>query len=295
MLDSKQHTIAATINPFIEQINSLPLGQTIPSNWQAPDNYHYEKFMVDHIPVEHLVPKADKNNKVILQLHGGGYIVPLVDAYRNGAVLYSQLAGGAEVFTIDYRVVPNYKHPSALEDATTFYKWLLDHGYDSKQIIVVGDSAGGNLALSTILALKDQHIDMPNAVVALSPWTEVPNESPSRINNKANDLILGEGKLNLYYEVTHHSAYFDGADLKSPYVSPVYGDFSNFPDLLLQVGSYEILLDDTLKVSKAAQKAGVNVTQTTYETMSHDFQLLLPNLEESQAAFKELQAFLMAH
>ena len=104
------------------------------------------------------MPKEKGTNNIIFQIHGGGYIVALCDPYRDTAVKYSEMVGGAEVFSLDYRVAPTNRYPAALEDAVTVYKWILEQGYDSNNIIITGDSAGGNLALATTLYLKDHNI-----------------------------------------------------------------------------------------------------------------------------------------
>ncbi len=282
-----QEQIKEMLKPSIQGIDRCPVGQFIPSDWKEPEGYIYKKFEVEGIPVEHLMPKEKKTDKVVIQLHGGGYILALIDAYRDGAIGYSQIAGGAEVFTIDYRVAPTHLYPSALEDVVKVYKWIIDQGYDSDKIIIVGDSAGGNLALATTLYLKDQKIKLPKLVIAISPWADIEGGTPSREANKDKDLILGSQGFSMSSELIKPT-YMAEANLKSPYVSPIHGDYSGFPNLLIQVGSYEVLLDDAVNVAKKAKEAGVTVRQSTYEGMSHVFQLLLPTLEKSQAAWGEI-------
>lgn len=277
------------IKPVLDLLRYLPKGVVIPSNWEAPEGYELVNLTVHDVPVEHLIPE-NKNGKAILHLHGGGYVIGLIDIYRDTAVQYSKMAGGAEVFSVEYRLAPEHKAPAAMEDAVYTYYYLLEQGYKSEDILLIGDSAGGNLALATTLYLKDRKRDLPKGVIAISPWTDIETTVPSREENKYNDILLGIEGCSLYNDVMD-STYFSGTDLKNPYISPVYGDYTGFPSLLIQVGSYDLLRDDSIAVVKAAREAGVNVWYTMYEGTSHDFQITLPMMEESQKAWEEMKLF----
>lgn len=291
MDNGKNQIIKETISAVIPYIDELPNGEFIPSSWQAPEGFVNERLMVGEIPVEHLIPMEKKTNRVVFQIHGGGYLVAFCDPYRDGAVKYSNMTGGAEVYSIDYRVAPTNHYPAALDDAVTVYKWLLEKGYDNDNILVVGDSAGGNLTLSTVLYLKDHEIPLPKAVIAISPWTNPANDFPSVKYNTENDVILGKYGLKMGSQI-NNPVYFNTAKVKEdPYAAPVLGDYRGFPNLLIQVGSYEILLDDAKEAAEKAREAGVNVKFSIYDEMSHDFQLLIPGIEESEAAWKEMKQF----
>lgn len=290
-MNRKQKKIKRMLEPIIKGINSVPEGVVVPSEWSAPNGYTLERVEICGISVEHLVPKEKKTNKVIYQLHGGAYVVSLIDYYREAAVQYSNIAGGAEVYSIDYRIAPDNLYPSALEDSVKVYKWILEQGNNNEDIIIIGDSAGGNLALSTTLYLRDNGIPLPKGVILLSPWSNINDTPKSRVRNMYKDLLLGKNALNMRKEVLN-SKYAGKANKMAPYVSPYYGDYKGCPNLLIQVGSYEVLLDDSLEVAKRAKNAGVYVRQTTYKEMSHDFQLLLPSLRESKAAWKEMKRFI---
>ena len=290
MNQEKKQLIQNAADTVISYIDQLPTGQVIPSDWKAPDEFTYEKNIINGIPIECLTPKEKKTDRVVFQTHGGGYVVGLCDPFRDGAVQYSNMAGGAKVYSVDYRVAPTNKYPAGLEDAIAAYQWILDQGNDPQKMIFVGDSAGGNLILALTLYLKDHKMPLPKAVIAISPWTNAACDFESVSFNAYQDVVLGKNGLKMGDQV-EHPCYFLGADVKNPYASPVYGDFSGFPDLLIQVGSNEILLDDALHTAKAAKEAGVHVRQTTYPEMSHDFQLLFPMLEESKMAWEEMKDF----
>ena len=277
------------LKPIIQELNFIPNGEFIPSAWEAPEGYHFERFNVGNVPVEHLIPEK-KNGKVIYQLHGGGYVVALSDLYRDTAIRYSQLAGGAEVYSIDYRVAPTNVFPAALDDAVLVYKWLLEQGHKSEDILFVGDSAGGNLVLTTTLYARDNSMPLPKGIIAISPWAYIETNKVSVEENEDLDLILGSSGIVIRQEVKF-SRYFEGKDLKNPYVSPAYADFTGFPSMLIQTGSYEVLRDDSFMVAKACKEAGVDVTQTTYEGQSHVFQIIFPEDEIAMKAWAEMKEF----
>ncbi|SES80373.1 alpha/beta hydrolase [[Clostridium] polysaccharolyticum] len=278
------------VNVLVENLSKIEAGVFIPSDWKPTDDFILERTTEGIVPVEHLIPK-NKNGKVIYHLHGGGYIAPLLDLYREVAVQYSQIAGGAEVFSIDYRLAPTHKAPSALEDSLSVYKWILEQGYNPENIVFIGDSAGGNLVLTTMLYLRDNKLPLPKGAIIISPWACIETKAGSREENKYNDLILGINDKFIYDEVMA-SRYFKEENLKEPYVSPVYADYTGFPKLLIQSGSFEILKDDALMVAEAARKAGVDVTHTIYKGQSHDFQIFVPDLEETKAAWIEMKNFI---
>ena len=241
----------------------------INSEWSMPDNYVMESNFIGNMKTEWLHEVNIVPDKVILHLHGGAYIRDLDyngNLYRRMAVQYAQISG-AGVLTIDYRIAPKDPYPAALEDALAAYTWLLNQGYDSEDIIIAGDSAGGGLALATTLYLKDNDMPLPLAVITMSAWTD-----------------LDYANINIAYVGNDN-------DATNPYISPAYGDYIGFPPLLMQVGTRDIITD-TLSVSNIANDAGVSVKQTTYQGMFHVFQALFPSLEEARDAWAEVKEFI---
>lgn len=286
-----QEMLKESLKPIIELFDQCPTGVRIPSDWKAPQGYDLEVIDVEGTPVEHLVPDND-NGKVILQFHGGGFLFAYLDCYRETACMYSKAANGAQVYSVDYRVAPNYRYPCAHEDCLGVYRWLLGKGVDSQDIIIVGDSAGGNLALSVTLQIRDQNLPLPKAVIAMSPWASLAGGYKSRTENYEKDIILGKYGLKLGKITLDPTFYTEAGNFTNPYVSPAFGDYNRFPDLLIQVGSYEFLFDDAKTVATEAEAKGVNVTFSVYEEMSHVFQFLLPNIEETKKAWEEIHEFL---
>lgn len=270
---------------------ALPIGKRMSSSWRPGEGYILEKMKVQGVPIERLMPEGGGNGKVILNLHGGGYVWPLMDSSREAAIMYSQFTDGAEVINVDYRVAPTDIYPAALEDCIVAYKWLLAQGVKGEDILLTGESAGGGLVLALPLYLKDHGIETPKAVVAISPWSDVDDKSPSRQINLEKDILLGSNGCKIANQVQLHD-YAGDYDLKTPYLSPVYGDYTDFPDLLIQVGTFEVLYDDSVRVYDKAKAAGVNVTLSSYYGMSHCFQQLFLNIPETKMAVKEMRQFM---
>ena len=260
--------------------------------WKAPKGYTLKVIEKDGIYMEELSYEHSQTQDIILQLHGGGYIIGFMDIYRHTALMYSKAGGGAKVFSLDYRTAPEHTFPAALDDAMTAWQWLLDAGYKPENIIVAGDSAGGNLALALTAKLRDQKSPLPKALILMSPWTDMAGQGPSHIYNQNKDPIFGN-KNGVVNNIDGKSNPYAGdTDLKDPYLSPVYGDFEGFPPMLIQVGSHEVLESDSLTVAEKAQKDGVDVTLTRYEGMFHVFQLAGNLLPESKKAWQEVAEYL---
>lgn len=272
----------------------LPVGQRLPSNWQPPAGYTLEKVTVNQVPIERLIPEGGSNGKVVLMLHGGAYVLALMDVNRELAVIFSKLTEGAEVVNVDYRVAPTDIYPAALEDCVVAYKALLDLGYTGDNILLTGESAGGGLVLALTLYLKDHNLPLPKAAITISPWAELNELSPSYHINYTKDIILGQDGAFIAKYVKQQS-YRANTDYRTPYLSPLYGDYHNFPSLLVQVGTYEMLYDDATRVAEKAEKAGVDVTFSSYYGMCHCFQEMLPDLPESKLAWNEISEFINAH
>lgn len=288
-MNMTQEELKTLVKPVVDGMGEIPFGVRIPSNWEAPEGFQLEKFTVENVPVERLTPD-NKNGKVLFHLHGGAYVMALLDSSRNAAVAYSKMAGGAEVISVDYRVAPTHHAFAATDDAVAVYKWLLDQGYQAENIVFIGDSAGGNLVLSTTLYLKEHKYPLPKGVIALSPWGCADETLDSRRRNKDKDLLLGTEGMHLG-EYVKRDSYFNNVDSKNPLASPIYGDYKGFPNLLIQAGTYEILLDDAVIIAEKAKEAGVNTWFTTYEGMSHDFQLVFMEIEETKKAWAEMERF----
>ncbi|HCD42669.1 MAG TPA: acetylhydrolase, partial [Lachnoclostridium sp.] len=209
--------------------------------------------------------------------------------YRRFAVRYSKLSYGGDVLTLDYRVAPEHPFPAALEDAVAAYQWLLEEkGYRPEHIVVAGDSAGGGLSLALGLYLKDHGIALPGGFITMSAWTDLTNSGESHKSNYEIDPLFGNSTDNMLY----NSDYIGEEDPGLPYISPVFGEYEGFPPVLMQVGSYEVLLSDTLTVADKLKNAGVKRRVSVYEGMFHVFQMGLDLIPESRDAWDEVESFI---
>ena len=204
---------------------------------------------------------------VILYCHGGGY--------STGSSLYARsittkLASSTsiDVLSFDYRLAPENPYPAALEDAMKAWEYLLLLGYGGREIIVAGDSAGGNLALVLTHKLKQENRILPKSLILISPWTDLLSTGKSHNTRADLDPILNEVYLNAMIK-----NYADGEDTKNPLISPLYGDFKGFPPTYIQVGDYEILLNDSTLLDKKMLKDDVLVRIDIFKEMWHVFQM----------------------
>ena len=260
-------------------------------NFSAPNGWTYEKFTVGDAKVERLAnPKQKKSSRVVLQLHGGGYIGPLSDWYRDFAIKQAVITEAREVYMLDYRIAPEHIYPAALDDAEQAYEELLKRGIKAENIIVFGDSAGGNLALELSLRLKEKNLPQPAMLILLSPWTTFETDLPSREGNVDRDLVLGKNNPIMYQSVCN-PIYGGTLSWKDPRLSPIYADLKNLPPTLIQIGGYELFVDEGIELLKKATADELNVTLSVYQGMPHDFSVLLPELDESVKSFIEIKNF----
>lgn len=257
--------------------------------WKCPECFEMTVIEMGEFQMELLASKENPNrDKIILQLHGGGYVGGMRNAYRMFAGLYNEVSRGMSVLTVDYRVAPENPYPAALEDAFAAYCYLLDDGWFSEQIIVAGDSAGGGLAMALCHYLKDKGMQLPCGVIAMSPWTDLTAGGESYDTNYEKDPLFGKTRDSLIY----NKDYIGDNDPLNAYISPLFGDFRQFPPMLIQVGSYEMLLSDSVSVAAKAREQGVKVRLSIYEGMFHIFQMAAKMLPESKRAWVEIGKFI---
>ena len=295
-------SLAAQISSgMVRTFTSLPqeeraMGEAILAErgWQTPQGYTLQVIALPNAKLE-LLSKADAtNDRALLQLHGGAFVAGLYDLYRDFAVRYAQLYGDCLVASLDYRLAPTYPYPCQQEDTMDAWRYLTETlGYDPQCIVVAGDSAGGNLALSLGLRLRDAGAPMPGAFIAMSPWADLSNSGASHTDNAIADPSFGIAAGDFHGQaIGVPTTYPDGLDATDPYLSPSYGDYAGFPPMLLQAGSVEILLSDSEMVYENAKQHGVDCRLTVYNGMFHVFQGALDLLPESRQAWAEIGEFL---
>lgn len=231
------------------------------------------------------MPESDQA-KVIVHFHGGGFKVGSADTHRGlGANLASYT--GCRVLLPNYRLAPENPFPAALLDAKTVYFWLLEEGYLPQNIILSGDSAGGGLAVACAQALRDeQEAPLPAGIVCLSPWVDLRCKARTYKSKDSVDPLLSHTQLK---ELAQAYAAEDSA--KNPYISPLLGSFKRLPPMLIQVGSDEVLLDDSRKLARNAEADGVEVMLSVWPGMWHVWQMFGEYLPESAEALKRIAEF----
>lgn len=223
---------------------------------------------------------------VILYFHGGVYVIGSA-ATSIGLVAELARRTGARVITLDYRLAPEHPYPAAVDDARDAYQGLLEQGVDPAQIALAGESAGGGLAVAALLALRDAGAPLPSCAFMMSPYADLTLSGASIANRAAVDRTLTPEGLLLRIP-----DYVAGADATDPLISPVFGDLTGLPPLLIQVGSNEILLSDALRLAERAAMADVTVTLDVTDGVPHVFQAFAAMLDEADAALARASAFL---
>lgn len=224
--------------------------------------------------------------RAILYLHGGAYIIGASDTHR-GITGHIARATGCAVFVPDYRLAPEHPYPAALDDALAMYQHLLALDYSPEQISVVGDSAGGGLTIALALSLKAKGLPLPSSLVVMSPWVDLTHQHLH--------IPDAEPVLQLRWIQNAATLYSNGLPLTDPMISPVYGDLSGLPPLLIQVGSQEILLNDARRLTEKAEADGVSVTLTEHYKLWHVFQIHAGALTEANNAIKAIAKHIEEH
>lgn len=254
----------------------------------APD-VRCEAVVAGGVPGEWIVPPGAEESRVVLYLHGGGYVIGSVNTHRD---MVSRIARAAQAraLAIDYRLAPEHPFPAAVEDAMAAYRWLLASGVPAERIAIAGDSAGGGLTLATLLALRDAGDPLPAAAVCISPWTDLAVTGESMDTKADVDPMIRKAEA-----IEGAKLYLAGADPKTPLASPLYADLSGLPHLLIQVGTHETLLDDSVRLGERARAAGVDVTLEQWEEMIHVWHFFAFILPEAQQAIDRIGQFVREH
>jgi acetyl esterase/lipase len=247
------------------------------------------KVTAGGVPAVRVTRPTSREDRHVLYLHGGGYCYGSPSLYRDFAWRIAD-ATEASVLCLDYRLAPEHPFPAAIDDAANAYRSLLAEGADPKRIIVMGDSAGGGLVFGSLLKLRDDGAPLPAAAVALSPWTDLTMTSESSRLNVKRDPMLSVGPARVLA-----SWYAAGADLRTPYASPLFGDLTGLPPSLIQVGSDEILLDDATGMAERLRAAGCQSDVEIWPRMPHVWQLYALIMPEAQRAIERIGSFVRPH
>ena len=241
------------------------------------------------VPAEWIVPPNAADDRVILYLHGGGYVMGSINTHR-AMIARIARASEAKALALNYRMAPEDPFPTAVDDATAAYRWLLAQGYKPGKMVISGDSAGGGLTLATLLALRDAGTPLPAAAVPISPWADLEGTGASVETRAAADPMVDKAGL-----LRMAQMYAGDSDPKNPLISPIYADYKGLPPMLIQVGDAEILLDDSTRVAERARAAGIKVELEAWPEMFHVWHVFAKILPEGQQAIDRIGEYVRAH
>ena len=250
-----------------------------------PDGASHQVVDAGGVPSEWVDVPESRADRVFLFIHGGGYYRGSARSTRS---VCAWIAGatGSRVLSIDYRLAPEYPFPAAIEDTHATYRWLQAEGIAAERIVVGGISAGGGLTLALLLAVRDAQEPLPAGAVPMSAWTDLAQTGETFITKAAVDPGISKEYLDRFAGL-----YLDGTDPRTPLASPLYGKLQGLPPILMQVGSAETMLDDSLAFAERAREAGVEVTLEEWPDMFHGWQSQAYQLAEAREAVARIGDF----
>jgi monoterpene epsilon-lactone hydrolase len=282
----KRHWAAARLTsqrPLEEQ----PDRETADHAWagltREPRDVDY--LSVSEVSALWIVPKDAIPDRVLLCMHGGGFVGGSIYSHRK---MFGHLAKavGARALVFDYRPAPEHTYPAQLDDATAVYRWLLDQGFDPARIVFTGDSAGGGLVITTQLRAQQLDLPLPAASMPFSPWVDMEVTGDSYDANRDRDAFFHRS---LVRDLA--AMYVGGGDLRDPLVNPLYGDLTGFGPIYIQVGGDEVLVDDARQLYEHARKAGVEARLDVFPDMQHTFQMAAGRVPEADDAIQRMAAW----
>lgn len=279
-------TVASAANTH----DSLSAARAFGEGWNnltaEPRGVDYVETDAGGTPALWAIPKGAKEDRVILCFHGGGFFTGSMYTHRK---LFAHVAkaAGCRALILDYRYAPEHPYPAQLHDALGAYRWLLSQKIEARHIAFMGDSAGGNLCITTLLIARDQKLPLPAAVMPISPWYDMEGVMESLETNAGKDMLFTREW------VASIAGMYLGANgnPRDPYTNPFYADLKGLPPVYIQVGSYELLLDDSRVMAEKATKAGVDVRIDVFPEMQHSFQMAAGHAPESDEALARYVAW----
>ena len=241
------------------------------------------------VTAEWVAAEGSDDDRTVLYLHGGGYVVGSIRTHR---VLMADLsrASGSRVLGLDYRLAPEHPFPAAVDDTLAAYQWLLDEGQEPAKVAVAGDSAGGGLTVAALVQMRYLGLPMPGAAVCISPWVDMEGTGASMETRADADPMVKKEGLEFMA-----GTYLGGRDPRAPLAAPMYADLGGLPPMLIQVGDSEVLLDDSTRLSENARNAGVEVQLNVWDDMIHVWHLFAPMLPEGRQALSQAGDFIKKH
>lgn len=257
--------------------------------FELPEDAVFEQVGAGGVAAEWISTPGAAEDRVVMYLHGGGYMIGSMRTHRSPLSYLSRVSGG-RVLGLNYRLAPEHPFPAAVEDSVAAYCWLLDEGIQPGRIVIGGDSCGGGLTIATLVALKYFGYPLPAGGISHSGWTDLAHTGESFVTKAEVDPLLDREMLE-----GMAAAYLGDRSRTTPLASPYYADLSGLPPLLLQVGTAEVLLDDSLRLADKAKAAGVDVTLEVWDDMPHVWQAFVSFLPEAKQSLDSCGEFVRKH
>jgi epsilon-lactone hydrolase len=260
------------------------------STWPIADDVSLQAIDVDGIPGEFSIAPGSDASRVLLFFHGGGYCSGSILSHRR-MVTEAGRAGGVRTLAVGFRLAPEHPFPAGYDDALTAWRWLRKQGVAANHIVVGGDSAGGGLTLALTMRLRDAGDELPGCLWLASPWTDLTMSGATLVTKDVVDPLIHKG----YLEELANAYVPTGIARTDPRISPLFADLHGLPPMLIQVGSAETLLDDSVRFAGAAGAAGVAVTLEVWPDMIHAWSLWNAKLAAGRHALANAGAFMRRH
>ena len=257
--------------------------------FQVPEDVVLEQVGAGGVSAEWISTPGVAEDRVVMYLHGGGYMIGSMRTHRS-PLSYLSRASNARVLGLNYRLAPEHPFPAAVEDSVAAYRWLLDEGVSPRRIVIGGDSCGGGLTIATLVALKYFGYPLPAGGISHSGWTDLAHTGESFVTKAEADPLIDKEMLE-----GMAAAYLGDRSRTTPLASPYYADLTGLPPLLVQVGTAEVLLDDSLRLAERAKEAGVDVTLEVWDDMPHVWQAFVSFLPEARQALDSCGQFVKEH
>ncbi len=259
---------------------------TIQYGWELltdePGGVDYAETDAGGVPAMWAVPKASAEDRVLVCVHGGGFVAGSMYTHRK---LYAHLAKGigARALIVGYRLLPEGVHPIPVDDVLAAYRWLLDQGITADHIAFTGDSAGGGLSITAQLRAREEGLPLPAATMLMSPWVDMEVTGETMVSNGGKDALFNQAWIKQLAD-----GYLSGTDPRDPLATPLYGDLRGLGPIYIQVGDQELLLDESRRLAALAEKAGVEVRLDVFPDQQHSFQMMAGRAPEADEAIRRL-------
>lgn len=259
---------------------------TFQAQQKPPQGVRFEEVNMGGVPATLALPDEQNSDIVLVYIHGGAYIVGEPAGYRGIGGNYAKLLG-ARVYIPDYRLAPEHPFPAAIDDGLRAYEWLLEQGIPARKIAFAGESAGGAMVVSVMVAAKQKGLPLPAAGVAISPWANLEHTGASMTNREGLDPLNTKPLLDLLART-----FLAGALPNHPLASPVFADVTGLPPIMVQIGENELMLSDAIRLASHLAENRVRVNLEVWPQMPHAWHFFQSFLPEAEQALRESARFI---